>query len=108
MDLFYVRHIEYLTCADKLTGWPILYHLKPGHATTSKVIICQQLFHTYGTAEELSSNGSPPSTSSIFQQFLETWCRKHRLFLVAYPQSNGQVELTVKFVKRIINGNTSP
>ena len=30
MNLFYFIHIAYLTCEDKLTGWLILYHLKPG------------------------------------------------------------------------------
>ena len=107
MDIFHVGHIAYLACADRLTGWIILYHLKAGHATTSELMsICRQLFQTYGTPEEISTDGGPPFTSSIFQEFLHTWCVRHRLSSVAYPQSNGRAELAVKTAKRIVNGNT--
>ena len=107
MDIFHFGHIAYLTCADRLTGWLILYHLKPGHATTSKLMsIYRHLFQTYGTPDELSTNGGPPFTPSIFQEFLQTWCVRHRLSSVAYPQSNSRTELTVKTRKRIVNGNT--
>ena len=109
MDIFHVGHVAYLACADRLTGWLILYHLKPGHATTSKLMsICQHLFQTYGTPDELSTDGGPPFTSRIFQELLQTWCGRHRLSSVACPRSNGQAELAVKTVKRIVNGNTGP
>ena len=62
----------------------------------------------YGAPEELSTDGGPPFTSSTFQEFLKTWCVKHRLSSVAYPQSNGQAELAVKTAKRIVKGNTGP
>ena len=92
---------------NTVTGWLILYHLEPGHATTSKLIsICQQLFQVYGAPEELSTDGGPPFTSSSFQEFLKMWCVNHRLSSIAYPQSNGQAELMVKTAKRIVNGNT--
>ena len=107
MDIFHVSHIAYLACADRLTGWLILYHLKSGHATTSKLMsICRYLFQIYGTQDELCTNGGLPFTSSIFQEFLQTWCVRHRLSSVTYPQSNGQAELTGKIAKRILNGNT--
>ena len=107
MDIFHVGHVMYLACTDRLTGWLILYHLKPGHATTSKLMsICRQLFQTYGTPEEISTDGGQPFTSTTFQEFLQTWGIKHRRSSVAYPQSNGRAELAVKTAKRIVNGNT--
>ena len=107
MDIFHVGHVTYLACADRLTGWLILYHLNPGHATTSKLMsICRQLFQTYGTPEEISTDGGQPFTSTAFQEFLQTWGVKHRRSSVAYPQSNGRAELAVKTAKRIVNGNT--
>ena len=107
MDIFHVGHVTYLACADRLTGWLILYHLKPGHATTSKLMsICRQLFQMYGTPEEISTDGGQPFTSTAFQEFLQTWGVKHRRSSVAYPQSNGRAELAVKTAKRIVNGNT--
>ena len=107
MDIFYIGDCTYLTCADRLTGWLILYHLVSGHATSTKLMsICRQLFQIYGASEELSTDGGPPFTSSTFQEFLKTWCVRHRLSSVAYPQSNGQAELAVKTAKRIVKGNT--
>ena len=109
MDIFYVGDRTYLACADRLTGWLILYRLESGHTTTTKLMsICRQLFQTYGAPEELSTDGGPPFTSSTFQEFLRTWCVKHRLSSVAYPQSNGRAELAVKTAKRIVKGNTGP
>ena len=86
MHIFHVGHIVYLACAGRLTDWPILYHLKPGYAITSKLIsIRQQLFQTHCTPDELSTDSGSPFTSSIFQEFLQIWCVKHRL--TDYPQS---------------------
>ena len=68
--------------------------------------ICRQLFQTYGTPEEISTDGGQPFTSTAFQGFLHTWGVKHRWSLVAYPQFNGRAELGVKNAKRIVNGNT--
>ena len=44
MDLFYVGDHAYLACTDRLTGWLILYHLEPGHATTSKLMSAMLLW----------------------------------------------------------------
>ena len=42
MDLVYIE-ITYLACTDRLTGWLMLNHLEPGHATISTLMsICQQ------------------------------------------------------------------
>ena len=38
IDLFYVGDHVYLACVDRLTGWLILYHVEPGHTTTSKLM----------------------------------------------------------------------
>ena len=107
MDLFYVGNHGYLACADRLTGWLILYHLSHGQANASRLIlICWDVFQSYGAPEELNSDGGPPFTSLPLTQFLRDWAVKHRLSSAAYPQSNGQAELTVKSAKRIISGNT--
>ena len=57
--------------------------------------------------EELSRDGGPPFTSLPFKQFLHNWAVRYRLSSVAYSQSNGQAELTIKSAKRIISGNTA-
>ena len=107
MDLFYVGNHGYLACANRLTGWPILYHLTHGQANASRLIsICRDIFQSYGAPEELSSDGRPPFTSLPFTKFLRDWAVKHWLSSAAYPHSNGQAELAVKSAKRIISGNT--
>ena len=109
MDLFYVGHHTYLACADRFTGWLMLYHLKPGQAGASSLIsVCRGIFEAYGVPDQVSSDGGPPFTSEGFQNFLKAWNVTHRLSSVAYAQSNGRAELAVKAAKRIVCGNTSP
>ena len=109
IDLFYVEHEAYLACADRFTGWLILYHLPPGGGNASNLInICRSIFHTYGVPEELSRDGGPPMQSQKFIDFLKLWQVRDRVSSVAYPQSNGRAELAVKAAKRIVYDNVSP
>ena len=108
LDLFYVGHQAYLACADRLTGWLMVFHLKPGQASAGNLIsICRGVFQAYGVPEEISSDGGPPFTSNRFLSFLEVWGVSHRLSSVGYAQSNGRAELAVKAAKRIVLGNTT-
>ena len=108
LDLFYVGHQAYLARAGRLTGWLMVFHLKPGQAGAGNLIsICRRIFHAYGVPEEISSDGGPPFTSDRFLSFLEVWGVSHRLSSVGYAQSNGRAELAVKAAKRIVLGNTT-
>lgn len=108
LDLFYVGHHSYLACADRFTGWLILYHLAPGEANAESLVsICRSIFQTYGVPEEIASDGGPPLTSHRFLSFLKVWGVEHRLSSVGYAQSNGRAELAVKAGKRIVYGNTA-
>ena len=109
MDLFHTGDYTYLACTDRLTGWFISYCLEPVHATTTKLMcICRQLFQTYGAPEELSTDSGPPFTSSVFQEFLRTWCVKHRLSPSHISNPMAGQSLAVKTAKRIVNWNTGP
>ena len=45
LDLFYVEHHAYLACADRLTGWLMLFHLRQGEACARHLIsICRSIF----------------------------------------------------------------
>ena len=80
MDLFNIGNHGYLACADRLTGWLILYHQSHGQANASRFIsVCRDIFQSYGAPEEFSSDGGPPFTSLPFTQFLRDWAVKHRL-----------------------------
>ena len=108
MDLFHVELSSYLACADRFTGWLILYHLKPSATSENIITICRELFQTYGVFEELSTDGGPQFSSDSFKKFLKNWNVTHRLSSVAYPQSNGRAELAVKTAKRLAMSNYGP
>ena len=109
LDLFYVNGQAYLVCADRFTGWLMIYHLPPGHTTATHLIdITRDIFQTYGVPEEMSRDGGPPMHSQIFLDFLSRWKVDHRLSSVGYAQSNGRAELAVKTAKRIVLDNVAP
>lgn len=106
MDMFDIDGHLYLACVDRYSGWPIIYHLKPGNATSRHLIIISRvIFMTYGAPEEICTDGGSVFTSYEYQQFLKAWGVKHRLSSVDYAQSNGRAELGVKASKRIIYDN---
>ena len=109
MDFFVVGPHTYLACADRYSGWLIVYHIKPGGSKRHQLLtLCRELFATYGAPDEISTDGDPIFMSGDFQQFLTTWFIRHRLSSAHYPTSNGRAELAVKSAKRLIMGNTSP
>ena len=108
MDLFFVEHHAYLACADRFTGWLMLFHLPPGKANAENLInICRNIFQAYGVPEEISRDGGPPMQSKKFLDFLDAWQVRHRISSAGYPQSNGRAELAVKSGKRIVYDNTA-
>ena len=69
---------------------------------------CWEIFTTYGTPEEISSDCGPQSIAHQFQELLHQWGVQHRLSSGEYPQSYGRAELGVKSAKRIMYGNVAP
>ena len=109
MDIFFVEQHTYMACADRFSGWLILFHFPPGKANASNLIsITRTLFHTYGVPEELSIDGGPPFKSQALIDFLKDWDVEVRWSSVGYPQSNGRAELGVKSGKRIVYDNVAP
>ena len=107
LDYFELGHHSYLVCADRFSGWLIIF-LFPGKASAPSLInTCRNLFTVYGVCEKLTSDGEPQFISSNFQDFLKAWGVKHDPSSVSYPQSNGRAEVAVKTAKRIIGDNTS-
>ena len=108
MDMFEIKGHLYLVCVDRYSGWPIIYHLKPGHATAKHLIeLSRVIFMAYGAPEEVCTDGGPAFVSNDYQNFLKVWDVEHRLSSVAFAQSNGRAELGVKASKRIIYDNTN-
>ena len=106
---FHNGHFSYLTIVDRFSRWICIYYFKANEVNSATLQnIFRDLFVAYGVSEELSSDGGPQFMSKSFQNFLKLWGVKHRLSSVAFPQSNGRAEVTVKSAKQIIHNNNSP
>ena len=103
MDYFFIDLHAYLVVVDRYSGWPCIFHFKPGSATSANLLrVCRDIFITYGVPENIGSDGGPQLTSHDFKNFLLAWGIDHRLSSVAYAQSNGRAEAGVKTAKHII------
>ena len=108
-DYFEIKGNHYLAVVDRFSSWMMIYHFPPAKLNHQSLIdTCQEILTTYGTPEEISSDGGPQFIAHQFQEFLHQWGVQHRLSSGEYPQSNGRAELGVKSPKHIIYDQVAP
>ena len=105
-DYFSHRGVSYLVIVDRYSNWPIVEKATNGAA--GLVTVLKNTFTTFGTPEELASDGGPEFTASVTQECLKDWGIHHRLSSVAFAHSNCRAELGVKTMKRLLTDNTGP
>ena len=79
-------------------------------STTSSAVISgmKSIFARHGIPELLISDNGPQYVSKEFKEFSEKYNLKHITSSPHFPQSNGQVERTVKAVKRLLSQLDDP
>ena len=95
----------YLIIVDCYTDWPADI-LSRFNTTTYTVI--SALRHSFSCTAILNtvwSDGGPQFTSKAFSDFSKCWGFLHKLSSSRYPQRNGKVEATVKFMKKLLQNS---
>ena len=106
-DLFELEGKHYLLSVDYYSRYPEVTQLK----TTTSVAIIEHLkavFSRHGIPETVRSDNGPQYSSLEFAQFANTYEFNHITSSPRYPQSNGQVERTVKTVKQLLLKSADP
>ena len=105
-DFFSHKGSTYHIYIDRYSNWPVIERSQDG--AKGLVNSLRRAFVTYGTPEELASDGGPEFQSNTLQGFLRTWGVHHQLSSITFPHSNCRAELGVKIMKRILTNNIGP
>ena len=64
-DYFKIKGNHYLAAVDRFRSWIMIYHFPASKLNHQSLIdLCQKIFTTYGTPEEISSEGGPQFCTS--------------------------------------------
>ena len=99
-DLFHLRGDDYLILVDYYSKFPEVVKLSD---TSSNTVIKEMkaMFARYGIPNKVISDNGPQFACSQFRDFAAKWNFEHVTTSPTFPQSNGQIERTVKTVKRM-------
>lgn len=89
----------YLIVVDAYSKWLEVFEI---NSTSAKLAIkeLRQLFARFGLPMSIHTDNGPPFNSEEFASFLKHNGIKHTTSAPYHPQSNGQAENSVKFVKQ--------
>ena len=106
-DLFELDGVHYLLTVDYFSRYPELTQL--GSTTSTSVIrALKAVFARHGIPEVVRSDNGPQYSSQEFVRFASLYEFSHITSSPRFPQSNGQVERTVKTVKRMLKMSKDP
>ena len=103
VDLFHLIATNYLLLVDYFSRYPEVHKLK---STTSTNISMKETFSRFGIPEIVRSDNGPQFTSEQFSHLAQMYGFEQ--ITSSPPQSNGQVERTVKTVKKLLKETRDP
>ena len=103
-DYFSFSGRTYIVFVDRYSNWPVI---KLCQTETARELISnlRDFFCTYGTPEELATDGGSSYMAATTQKFLANWGVVHRVSAAYNPRSNLRAETAVKSMKRLIARN---
>ena len=106
-DLFVLKGTTYVVIVDYLSRYPEVIKLT---STTSQSVIAalKTTFARHGIPDTVVSDNGPQYASQEFADFAKAYSFSHITSSPHYPQSNGQVERTVKTVKKLLSDSNDP
>ena len=107
MDAFEVHGNHYLAAVDRYSNWLLVFHIRRDPKASHVIQSLRSIFMTYGTPQQLFTDGGLIFQAQEVQQFLSNWKVEHTTSAALYPQGNGRAELAVKTAKRILQENTA-
>ena len=70
-DYFEIKGNHYLSVVDRFSSWIMICHFPPTKFNHQSLIdLCQEIFTTFGTPEEISCDGGAQFIAHQFQHFL--------------------------------------
>jgi hypothetical protein len=96
-----------MVIVDRYSGWTSIH---PATTDGAKELVRILRIHseTFGTPEEVCTDGGSQFTSKLYLEFLKTWGITQRITSAYFPHGNSRAELAVKSVKRMMRENTGP
>ena len=101
-DYFSWAGRAYLVYADRLSGWPFVFHCTGETTARDLVSSLRTAFAATGAPSALRTDGGPQFVARHTRDFLRRWGVTHQVSTPHFPQSNGHAEAAVKAVKRLV------
>ena len=92
----------YLVYADRLSGWPFVFHCTGGTSARDLVSSLRLAFAATGAPSTLRTDSGSQFAARHTRDFLRRWGVTHQVSTPHFPQSSGHAEAAVKAVKRLV------
>ena len=101
-DYFSWAGRAYLVYADRLSGWPFVFHCNGETSARDLVSSLRLAFAATGAPSTLRTDSGSQFAARHTRDFLRRWGVTHQVSTPHFPQSSGHAVAAVKAVKRLV------